>query len=244
MVTPPDPDRRTLVRGVAAVGLAAATGTLSSCGSDSANSAGAAPAPSPTLPSKSEVFRRTPEPRPARTKASGRQDERAKAEPTAEVDPGPGKSTPKDPSAPAEVEAGTRGSGDLATARKGEDDGADAGRDSGEVKGGRATRSPKPEPTLPPDGLAFTSDIPVGGGKIFESEKVVVTQPTKGNFKGFSASCTHTGCTVGSVAQGSIICPCHGSRFSIADGTVQTGPAPAPLPPEAITVADGSIRRG
>ncbi|MGQ0631436.1 MAG: Rieske (2Fe-2S) protein [Sporichthyaceae bacterium] len=142
----------------------------------------------------------------------------------------------------------------MATARKGEADAKGDGRGTGkgeaaakgeaEPKGGRATKTPTPEPTLPPGGLAFTSDIPVGGGKIFEDQKVVVTQPTKGTFKGFSATCTHTGCTVGSVTGGSIVCPCHGSRFSIADGMVQAGPAEAPLPVEKITVADGSIRRG
>ncbi|MDX3309562.1 Rieske (2Fe-2S) protein [Streptomyces sp. NPDC054884] len=90
--------------------------------------------------------------------------------------------------------------------------------------------------------LAKTSDIPVGGGKIFADEKVVVTQPTKDDFKAFSAVCTHQGCTVGTVADGVIRCPCHGSEFRIADGSVAGGPAPKPLPPEQITVAAGAIR--
>ena len=89
--------------------------------------------------------------------------------------------------------------------------------------------------------LASTSDIPVGGGKIFTSEKVVVTQPTAGQFKGFSAICTHLGCTVDQVADGTIDCPCHGSKYSVKDGHVVHGPAPKPLPPKKLDVAGGKI---
>ncbi|MEU9395288.1 Rieske (2Fe-2S) protein [Streptomyces sp. NPDC048324] len=90
--------------------------------------------------------------------------------------------------------------------------------------------------------LAKTSDIPVGGGKIFDAQKVVVTQPKKDEFKAFSAICTHLGCTVGSVADGTINCPCHGSKYRIADGSVAGGPAPKPLPAEQIEVKGNSIR--
>ncbi|MER5474286.1 Rieske (2Fe-2S) protein [Streptomyces sp. NPDC002685] len=90
--------------------------------------------------------------------------------------------------------------------------------------------------------LAATSAIPVGGGKIFKDQKVVVTQPAKGDFKAFSAICTHQGCTVNKVADGTIDCPCHGSKFSVEDGAVKAGPAPRPLPAEKITVEGNSIR--
>ncbi|MEV0906344.1 ubiquinol-cytochrome c reductase iron-sulfur subunit [Streptomyces hokutonensis] len=90
--------------------------------------------------------------------------------------------------------------------------------------------------------LAKTSDIPVGGGRIFKDQKVVVTQPKKDEFKAFSAVCTHLGCTVNAVANGTIDCPCHGSKYHIADGTVAGGPAPKPLPAEQITVEGNSIR--
>ncbi|WP_069773204.1 MULTISPECIES: Rieske (2Fe-2S) protein [unclassified Streptomyces] len=89
--------------------------------------------------------------------------------------------------------------------------------------------------------LTKTADIPVGGGKIFADEKVVVTQPTKGDFKAFSAVCTHQGCTVSDISDGIIHCPCHQSEFRITDGSVAGGPAPRPLPAEKITVARGSI---
>jgi Rieske Fe-S protein len=92
--------------------------------------------------------------------------------------------------------------------------------------------------------LAKASDIPVGGGKIFKDEKVVVTQPTQGEFKAYSATCTHRGCTVGSIAGGQIHCPCHGSAFNITDGSVAHGPAAKPLPSKAITVENGEIKLG
>ncbi|GAA3778054.1 Rieske (2Fe-2S) protein [Streptomyces coacervatus] len=90
--------------------------------------------------------------------------------------------------------------------------------------------------------LAKTSEIPVGGGKIFKDQKVVVTQPKKDEFKAFSAICTHQGCTVSTVSGGTINCPCHGSKYHVADGSVAQGPAPKPLPPEQIEVDGNSIR--
>ncbi|MDK1347303.1 Rieske (2Fe-2S) protein [Streptomyces sp. 378] len=90
--------------------------------------------------------------------------------------------------------------------------------------------------------LAGIDEIPVGGGKIFKDEEIVVTQPEQGRFKAFSAICTHQRCTVGSVSDGTINCPCHGSRFEITDGSVAQGPATRPLPAEPITVEGNSIR--
>jgi nitrite reductase/ring-hydroxylating ferredoxin subunit len=89
--------------------------------------------------------------------------------------------------------------------------------------------------------LATTSEIPVGGGKILSDQKIVITQPDAGAFKAFTAVCTHQGCIVDAVANGTIDCPCHGSRFSIKDGSVVNGPAPAPLAPVGIKVEGTSI---
>jgi Rieske Fe-S protein len=89
--------------------------------------------------------------------------------------------------------------------------------------------------------LGPASDIAVGGGKVYGDENVVVTQPEAGSFKAFSATCTHQGCQVSKVAAGTIDCNCHFSKFSIADGSVEDGPASKPLPSVGITVANGQI---
>jgi len=89
--------------------------------------------------------------------------------------------------------------------------------------------------------LAKTSEIPVGGGKIFKDQGVVVTQPTAGTYKAFSSKCTHQGCAVSEISNGAIICPCHKSEFSVTDGSVKKSPATQPLPAEKITVSGDSI---
>ncbi|MEV3854562.1 Rieske (2Fe-2S) protein [Streptomyces sp. NPDC050095] len=138
--------------------------------------------------------------------------------------------------------------------------GDEGGGDSGGSGGDTAQPEPRPSTAgtgtdtgtgsggsqQPPaaDELAKTSDIPVGGGKIFADKKVVVTQPTQGDFKAFSAVCTHQGCTVSSVSDGTINCPCHGSKYRIADASVADGPAPRALAPQAIKVTGNSISLG
>ncbi len=122
--------------------------------------------------------------------------------------------------------------------------------------GNKADKAPKTSTKTPGDddaakgggaggaggSLTSTSQIPVKGGKIFAAQKVVVTQPQPGTFKAFSAICTHRGCPVGSVADDVIHCPCHGSAFSAADGSVKNGPATRPLAPVKIEVEGGSIK--
>lgn len=82
------------------------------------------------------------------------------------------------------------------------------------------------------------SAIPVGGGKIVQTSKgsLLITQPRRGTFRVFSASCTHEGCTVGpfdhtqnAVQGGRVSCPCHGAQFSASDGSVLRGPARSSL---------------
>ena len=92
-----------------------------------------------------------------------------------------------------------------------------------------------------PDVLASTSDVPVGGGKILTDKKIVITQPHAGTFDAFTAVCTHQGCIVTRVSGGTINCPCHGSKFSIANGSVVNGPASSPLAPVSIKVQGTSI---
>jgi Rieske Fe-S protein len=90
-------------------------------------------------------------------------------------------------------------------------------------------------------GLAKTTDIPVGGGAVFASKGVVITQPNPGEFKGFDPICTHQGCPVANVDGGTINCTCHGSKFAITDGSVKAGPATKPLAAKAIKVNGDQI---
>jgi Rieske Fe-S protein len=111
---------------------------------------------------------------------------------------------------------------------------ASAGEGSKPKKG---AMGPKASGTV----LGTASEIPVGGGKIFTAARVVVTQPVRGQYEGFSAVCTHVGCLLSEVADGTIDCPCHGSEFKITNGAVVTGPAPRPLPKKQIKVVDGQV---
>jgi nitrite reductase/ring-hydroxylating ferredoxin subunit len=119
--------------------------------------------------------------------------------------------------------------------------------------GDPAPATPTSAPAAPPvpleapaadTDLAKAADIPVGGGAVFPTNRVVVTQPSAGQFKAFSAICSHEGCTINQVADGTINCPCHGSRYSITDGSVVHGPATRPLHTRSITVRDGAVRLG
>ena|SRR5579859_1914721 len=86
-----------------------------------------------------------------------------------------------------------------------------------------------------------TSAIPVGGGRVYDDQKVVVTQPSAGEFKAFTAICTHQGCTVSKIENGIITCPCHGSQFSATDGSVKNGPAQQPLAAKSVSVSGDTI---
>jgi|HigsolmetaAR206D_1030411.scaffolds.fasta_scaffold03488_2 Rieske Fe-S protein len=128
----------------------------------------------------------------------------------------------------------------LAACGTGDDDALDGGggrEPAGSPNGAGSAGAPAGGSTA----LARTSEIPVGGGKIIAEQEVVVTQPTAGEFKAFSSICTHQGCPVTSVEDGAIVCTCHLSRFSIADGSVKAGPAPRPLPAKSITVTGDDI---
>lgn len=111
----------------------------------------------------------------------------------------------------------------------GEGSGSDENAGGGEEGGGAKSE------------LGAASDIPEGGGKVFKEQKVVVTRPSGSEYKAFSATCTHKGCSVAEVKGGAIICPCHDSKFDISDGSVKGGPATKPLPAAQVSVKGGKI---
>jgi Rieske Fe-S protein len=89
--------------------------------------------------------------------------------------------------------------------------------------------------------LAPLARVPAGGGVILSKSKIVLTRGTDGTVHGFSAVCTHQGCTVDSVRGGVINCPCHASRFDAQTGAVVGGPAPSPLPEVAVVVRGSDV---
>ncbi len=126
---------------------------------------------------------------------------------------------------------------------------AGAASGCGDSAGGSATAAPTTPSTVATPAAAAGSagtklgpaaDVPVGGGTVYETLEVVVTQPEAGRFEGLSAVCTHTGCIVDKVADGLIECPCHGSRYHL-DGTVARGPAPRALSPRPVTVVAETV---
>lgn len=117
--------------------------------------------------------------------------------------------------------------------------------------GTAAPTSPVPTTTVPtpstpvtaaPDGFSVpASVVPVGGGTIYPDEKLVITQPTKGTFKAFSAVCPHQGCIVAAVDSGQIRCACHASAFDDATGARLSGPAQRGLTTETVTVTGSTV---
>lgn len=128
---------------------------------------------------------------------------------------------------------------------------AACGDDTADVDTGDTAEQPAGQPTPTGSssaggaaGLAALADIPVNGGKIFAAEKVVVTQPTAGEVKAFSTTCTHQGCAVSKVENGLIFCPCHDSKFKISDGSPTGGPATKPLQSRTVKVEGGQVVLG
>jgi Rieske Fe-S protein len=122
--------------------------------------------------------------------------------------------------------------------------GSDEPSSSGATSAGAGSQSPCAPPAgagAAGDVVTTAADVPEGGGVIVDDAGIVVTQPTAGQFKGFSTTCTHMGSAVSTVSDGTINCACHGSKFSITDGSVVQGPAAAPLEARQITVNGGEI---
>jgi Rieske Fe-S protein len=115
---------------------------------------------------------------------------------------------------------------------------------SGCARYGTPTAQPPPAPApAPPGGTQVAaSSVPVGGGVIRADQQLVVTQPTAGTFAAFGTVCPHQGCTVNEVSDGLIKCPCHGSEFRVADGSVAAGPAPRGLTRKQAILQGGQVR--
>lgn len=88
--------------------------------------------------------------------------------------------------------------------------------------------------------IGAASAVSKGGAASFQDpgsgRPAYVLRSSNGDYRAFSAVCTHAGCTV-DYAGSDFSCPCHGARFSTTDGSVTRGPAKRPL--AAIPVAVG-----
>ena len=101
-------------------------------------------------------------------------------------------------------------------------------------------------PAQPSTGQAVVGkleDFPIGAVKtvIVEERPVLVFRAADGQFRAFSALCTHLQCVVHYVPERTQIeCPCHGGIYSL-DGVNIAGPPPRPLTELAVTVNDGTV---
>jgi nitrite reductase/ring-hydroxylating ferredoxin subunit len=107
------------------------------------------------------------------------------------------------------------------------------------------TSTPEPEApaTTEPVAVAKTTDIPIGSGKKFDVEgiPILITQPRAGEFRGFSAVCTHAGFVMTNMANSEIKCDNHGAVYSADDGSVLSGPAPRALGKVTVTVEGDDV---
>lgn len=87
--------------------------------------------------------------------------------------------------------------------------------------------------TKPVSETIAKSDVPVASAAI--TSNFVVTQPSEGTFEAYSNVCPHAGCKVSLVKQQSIVCQCHGSEFSVQDGSRTAGPSTAGLAAAKLT---------
>jgi cytochrome b6-f complex iron-sulfur subunit len=116
---------------------------------------------------------------------------------------------------------------------------AGCGSSSGSAHAGATPTTTSASPTP----LATVAQIPVGGAigvKDAANKPIILSQPTAGQVKAFTAICTHQGCTVAPKGQ-ELDCPCHGSRYNAFTGAVLNGPATQPLAAVPVTVSGGNV---
>ncbi len=119
-----------------------------------------------------------------------------------------------------------------------------AARNSPAARAGRGTTAANAYGPSTDDGarlLLPLDQVPRGGGVVLGEEEIVLTRTSTDAVHGFSAVCTHQGCRVDFVADGTIGCPCHGSRFDATTGAVRTGPATRALPEVPVVVRAGNV---
>jgi 3-phenylpropionate/trans-cinnamate dioxygenase ferredoxin subunit len=80
--------------------------------------------------------------------------------------------------------------------------------------------------------LGAAGDVPEGEVRAFDvGGTTVAVAHVEGSWFAFDDTCTHRQCSLseGEVWGDVIMCPCHGSEFSLATGEVMNGPATDPV---------------
>lgn len=114
-----------------------------------------------------------------------------------------------------------------------------AGCSSGGATSGSSSSQPGQAGAAAVGEKVDAASVPVGGGVV--AGAYIVTQPTAGTFKAYSNVCPHQGCAVSIIQGAQVKCPCHGSVFSLADGSRVSGPAPSGLGPAKAAVSGAKI---
>ncbi len=111
------------------------------------------------------------------------------------------------------------------------------------VSGGAlvSTGCSTPENVQPGSVRLAIADIPAGGGTIIQDSNYVVTNPAANQYRAFDRHCPHAGCLVSDVRDREIVCACHGSHFSVEDGSALRGPAASGLAEAPLTQDGDSV---
>jgi Rieske Fe-S protein len=99
---------------------------------------------------------------------------------------------------------------------------------------------------LPAVALGPSSDVPIGGVKLFTyptpQDPCILIRKVDGRLAAFSQKCTHLSCAVYYAAdRNRLECPCHEGYFSVETGRVLQGPPPRPLPRVRVVEENGQI---
>lgn len=74
-----------------------------------------------------------------------------------------------------------------------------------------------------PSAEVAATEVPIGSAVIVD--KIIIAQPTEGQFVAYSTTCPHQGSPITQVDGDTVRCPSHGSVFNIATGEPVSGPA-------------------
>lgn len=93
-----------------------------------------------------------------------------------------------------------------------------------------------------PSAEVAATQVPVGSAVIVD--KIIIAQPTEGQFVAYSTTCPHQGSSITQVDGSTVKCPSHGSVFDIATGAPVSGPATTGMTTVPVTESAGTVVAG